>query len=83
MNTLSILEMGTKVWSKGKAQHLVAMLRQYVRSVARFKTENSIRSDKGSSATALSYRLGQVVHHSRFGTGRVMAHWPDGTLLVT
>jgi hypothetical protein len=82
MNTSSILETGTKVWSKDKAQRLVAMLRQYVRSTARFITENCIRSDKGSLGIALSYRLGQIVHHSRFGTGRVMAHWPDGTLLV-
>jgi hypothetical protein len=70
------------VWTKDKTQHLVAMLRQYARSAARFITENSISSGKGSSGTALSYRLGQIVHHSRFGTGRVVAHWPDGTLLV-
>ena len=61
MNTLSILEIGTKVWSKDKTRHLVAMLRQYARSAARFKTENSIRSGKSSSGTALSYRLGQIV----------------------
>ena len=82
MNTLSTLEIGTKVWSKDKAQHLVALLRQYVRSAARSRTENSVRSSKDSFWTASSYRLGQTVHHSRFGTGRVMAHWPDGTLLV-
>lgn len=82
MNTLSILEIGARVWSKDTAQHFVATLKQYARSAARFKTENSIRSGKGSSRTALRYRLGQIVHHSRFGTGRVMAHWPDGTLLI-
>jgi hypothetical protein len=81
MNTSSILEIGTRVWSKDKAQHLLAMLRLHVGSALRFKTENSIRSGKGSFRTALSFRLGQVVYHSRFGTGRVMAHWPDGTPL--
>ena len=82
MNTLSILETGTKVCSKDKAQHLVAMLRQYARSAARFITQNSIRSGKGLTGAAPSYRLGQIVHHSRFGTGQVVAHWPDGRLLV-
>jgi hypothetical protein len=82
MNTLSTLEIGTKVWSKDKTQRLVALLRKYARSAARSRTENSIRSGKSSSGTAPSYRLSQTVHHSRFGTGRVMVHWPDGTLLV-
>lgn len=82
MNALSILEIGSKVWSKDKAHRLAARLGQSERSAARSRTENSIRSGQGSSGIALSYRLGQTVHHSRFGTGRVMAHWPDGTLLV-
>ena len=82
MNTNSILETGTKVWSKDKAQNLAARLGQYVRSAARSRTENSIRSGKGSTGTTPSYQLGQIVHHGRFGTGRVMAHWPDGRLQV-
>jgi len=82
MNTNSILETGTKVWSEDKDQSLAARLGHYVRSTVRSITENRIRSGQGSSGTAPSHRLGQIVHHSRFGTGRVVAHWPDGRLQV-
>jgi hypothetical protein len=32
--------------------------------------------------TRSGHELGELVHHNRFGKGRVRAHWPDGTLLV-
>ena len=82
MITPSTLEIGTEVRSKIKTHRPVALLRKFARSLARSRTENSIRSSKASSGTGASYHLGQAVHHGQFGTGQVMAHWPDGTLLV-
>lgn len=37
----------------------------------------------GPAAVADSrFRLGDAVRHGRFGSGRVQAHWPDGTVQV-
>jgi len=82
MNIPSTLEIRTGVQSKDWIHQLVTTLRMYTRSAAKSRTEKSIRSSKASSGTAPGYRLGEVVQHGQFGTGRVMAHWPDGTLLV-
>ena len=82
MITPSALEMGTDVRSINKTRRPEPLLRMFARSLAKSRTGNSIRSSKALSGTAPSYRLGEVVQYGQFGTGRVMANWPDGTLLV-
>lgn len=52
------------------------------RLAERSMTENTMRSSSPSSLTNSKLRLGEAVRHSRFGAGQVLAHWPDGTLLV-
>lgn len=39
-------------------------------------------SPAGYGKADSKFRLGDVVHHGRFGPGRVLAHWPDGTVMV-
>jgi hypothetical protein len=51
-------------------------------SAERSRTENKMRSINPSSLTKSRPRLGDSVHHSRYGEGHVLAHWPNGTLLV-
>ncbi|MFQ5922506.1 MAG: hypothetical protein ACE5M4_06645 [Anaerolineales bacterium] len=82
MNTPATLEFGPQVRSNDKTHRPVTSLSMYARSAVKSKTEKSTRSSKASSEPAPSYRLGDAVHHGRFGTGQVMAQWPDGTLLV-
>ncbi len=82
MNTPSTLNMSIHMRSNSKTHRPVALGKIFALFGARSKTENSIRSNEASSKAAPSYRLGEDVHHSGFGNGRVMAHWPDGTLLV-
>lgn len=76
MNTPTTLELRTGLQSNNKTYRSAAPLRIFARSKAKFRTS------KASSAKAPDYRLGEVVQHGHFGTGRVMALWPTGSLLV-
>ncbi len=82
MITPSTLEIGTEVGSRNRTHRPESLLRTFARSLTKSRSEKGIRSSKPSFRTAQSYRLGEVVHHGKFGTGQVMVHWPDGTLLV-
>lgn len=82
MNTPSTLEMSMELRSNVKTYSPATPLRNFASLIARAKTVISIRPSKVSSGIAVNYRLGEAVHHGQFGAGRVMAHWPDGSLLV-
>lgn len=82
MNTSSTLEMNMELQSNIKTYRPETSLRNFASFIAKSKTAISIRSSNASSKKAQSYRLGEVVHHGHFGSGRVMALWPDGSLLV-
>ncbi len=82
MNIPATLKIGTRVRSHNKTHHRVAPLRTNTRSAEMPRTENKMRSNKSSSLTGSKPRLGESVRHSRHGNGEVLAHWPDGTLLV-
>lgn len=82
MNTTSALEISKEVQASGKSVRLVAQLKKVTHAVVRSIKENSIRLGEGSARTASGYQLGEPVRHGQFGRGRVVAHWPDGTLLV-
>ena len=82
MNTTSTLEIRKEVQQDGKLIRLAAQLKMLAQSAVKSVKENSNQLSEASSRTAPSYRLGEAVQHGKFGSGRVMAHWPDGTLLV-
>ena len=82
MNNPTTLEMITKVRLNDSAPDVGAWLRRIARSVAKARTTGGIRSASPSSRTISGYRLGDAVLHGSFGAGQVMAHWPDGTLVV-
>jgi hypothetical protein len=82
MNISSTFEKATIVRTSTPTMRLATQLRDYVRSAVRSRTENGISPRKVSSGKAPARRLGDAVHHSQFGSGRVMAHWPDGTFLI-
>ena len=82
MNMSGTLEINARKRSHNGTHRPGNPLRTYARSVVKSLMEINFRSEKASTGTAQTYRLGDAVHHSGYGTGRVMAHWPDGTLLV-
>jgi hypothetical protein len=82
MNMSGTLKINARKRSHNRAHRPGNPLSTYLRSVVKSLMEINFRSEKASSGTAQAYRLGDAVQHSGFGTGRVMAHWPDGTLLV-
>ena len=82
MNISMTFEKATGVRASAPTMGLATQLRNFVRSAARSRTENRIGSSRTSSGKAHARLLGDAVHHDQFGSGRVMAHWPDGTLLV-
>jgi hypothetical protein len=82
MNISSTFEKATIVRTSTPTMRLATQLRNYVRSAVRSRTENGFSPSKISSGKAPARCLGDAVHHGQFGSGRVMAHWPDGTLLI-
>ena len=82
MNTPSTLEMSLQVRSTIKTGRLANTLRFFPTLLESYSTTKSTRSSKVSSEKAQSYRLGEIVHHGSFGSGRVKALWPDGRVLV-
>jgi hypothetical protein len=82
MNTASTLVMGNELQSIAKTQRKAIPSKVFARTSVGSGTEESIRAGKASSGPASGFGLGENVQHGRFGTGRVMSHWPDGRLLV-
>lgn len=70
MSIPSTFDTNSKVWLRDRTHASVTPLRSDSRSAER------------SGTTTSRPRLGEAVHHSQYGDGQVLAHWPDGTLLV-
>ena len=86
MNTLSVVKMSVEPLSTGFTNHTLPLktdsrLAEF-NPVRRSVPTNGIGSGEASSAAMPKLRLGENVRHGRHGTGRVLAHWPDGTVLV-
>lgn len=82
MNSTSMLEMKTAVRSKNRKFNPITLLRIKTYYSERSRTETSKRSNGSSSLTESKPRIGEAVRHSRYGKGQVLAHRPDGTLLI-
>jgi hypothetical protein len=82
MNSASTLVMGNELQSNAETQRPAIPSKIFARTSVRSGSEESIRAGKACSGSASGFRLGETVQHGRFGTGRVMSHWPDGRLLV-
>ena len=82
MSITSTLEMNIKVQSQDRSLDLGVRQMNDTRLGVRSITENTMRSSSPSSPNNSKLRLGEAVRHSGFGAGQVLAHWPDGTLLV-
>ena len=87
MTTLSIAKMNLELLSKFVSNHTLTPLKSGSRSteinpVERSRTDSSNGSRGASSGAKSKLLLGENVRHSRFGTGRVLAHWSDGTVLI-
>ena len=87
MTTLSIAKMNVELLSKFVSNHTLTPIKSGSRSTEINPAERSrAASSNGSQGTASGakskLRLGENVQHSRYGTGRVLAHWPGGTVLV-
>ena len=87
MTTLSIAKAHLDLLSKFVTNHTLRPFKTDPRSAeikpvqrSRTKSGNGFRG--ASSAAKSKLRLGENVRHSRYGTGRVLAHWSDGTVLV-
>ncbi|MEE9513895.1 MAG: hypothetical protein V3V46_07435 [Anaerolineales bacterium] len=87
MTTLSITKANLELLSKFFTNHTLAPFKSGPRStsinpVERSRAGSSYESSGASSGANSKLRLGENVQHSRYGTGRVLAHWSDGTVLV-
>ena len=86
MNTLSIVKMSVDLVSNGDTHHTLPLKTDTrsteVKAAERSRTRSSAGAREPTSAAKSKLRLGEVVRHSRFGRGRVLAHWADGTILV-
>lgn len=87
MNTLSTAEMTVELLSNDVTHHTRTPLKTDTRSTElksaeRSGTVNGKGSRGASSEAKAKLRLGEAVRHSRYGVGRVLAHWADGTILV-
>ena len=87
MNTLSNAKLNVGHLSKFVTNHTLTPLKTSLRSTdvrpfEKSRTASSNGSQGASSAAKPKLRLGENVRHGRFGTGRVLAHWSDGTVLV-
>lgn len=81
MNATSTLELGTKLRSHLRARLLASLQKALSGGLAGSNPISRHRST-ASSRRASDYRLGVKVGHPRFGMGQVLAHWPDGRLLI-
>ncbi len=82
MNTQSALEMKVGVLSQPEAGPAVTPFQKFADWAARSRKEKFINSSQASSAPTSNYCIGEKVYHGGFGDGQVLAHWPDGRLLV-
>ena len=82
MNDLSTLELGIGTWVKDAAPRLAAPTKAFFRSVVNSIMERNMRQWRYAAGNVRRYRLGEEVFHSAYGGGRVLAHWPDGRLLI-
>jgi hypothetical protein len=82
MNTPKILKMNVQARTHVSSRRWMNALRKFPTLLITSETMKSIRSRKLTKAKNQNYRLGQVVHHGSFGSGQVMALWPDGRVLV-
>ena len=87
MTTLSIAKENLEFLSKFVTNHTLTPLKISPRATEinlgeQSGTESGNRFGGTSSAAESKLRLGENVRHSRHGTGRVLAHWADGTVLV-
>jgi hypothetical protein len=87
MTTLSIAKANLELLSKFFTNHTLTPLKFGFRTNdinpaerSRVCSSNEFRG--ASSAANSRLRLGESVQHSRYGAGRVLAHWADGTVLV-
>ncbi len=51
-------------------------------AAARAAAEPNRRSAGSAAPKNTRLQLGDLVRHGRYGSGRVLAHWPDGTVQV-
>lgn len=87
MTTLSNPETDVDLPLVGSALHAVLTLKNlaHLRQHASPTTSRDDRrtiSPRPRARTKSRPQLGGAVLHGTYGPGKVMAHWPDGTLLV-
>lgn len=81
MNATSTLKLGTRLQSHLR-EGLLASLQKALSGSLAGSDPVSLHASTASSRKASDYRLGEQVGHAGFGVGQVLAHWPDGRLLI-
>ncbi len=87
MNTLSNAAMSVELLSNDVTHHTLTPPKIYTRSTELKTAEGPVIDGKEGSSKPLfaarsRLRLGEAVRHSKFGSGQVLAHLPEGTLLI-
>jgi hypothetical protein len=82
MNAQTLLERKSDLRTGRKTGILRALRGEIVRLIGSMSKIASVRWKQFSSRRTETYRLGEAVHHGDFGSGEIVAAWPDGRMLV-
>jgi hypothetical protein len=79
---MNLLTTSSKLQVGGDTHHTLTRRNAATRSAENSRVRNTKRSSRSSLPANSKLLLGEAVRHSRFGAGQVLAHSPDGTVLV-
>jgi hypothetical protein len=82
MNAQTLIERKSDLKTVRNTGLLRALQSEIVRLRGRISESARARLKRLSSRKNKGYQIGQTVHHGDFGSGRIVAAWPDGRLLV-
>jgi hypothetical protein len=82
MNSQAAVDQNIGIGSTSQEARRAGFPNVVARIAAQLRPATRLKSDRSRSGFAPGYRIGEVVHHGRFGAGRVIAQWPDGRLQV-
>ena len=82
MNSQTAVDLNVGLPSASRFSREAGRTNIVARISARFRPAKNVAASQAISGSVSSYRIGEVVHHGQFGTGRVVACWPDGRLQV-
>ena len=82
MNVMTALDLTNGKKSQNLAYRTSFSLKGITDLASKAMAAIHIDRHEATSRNGARYRIGDAVHHARFGNGQVLAIWPDGRLQV-